>query len=155
MADRRRTRSAKQDVLKEEGVLNPHPDAVTDPLFTERGFFDPSDLVQVKYEMLRRVDQDGASVTSASRAFGLSRPTFYESRRAYEGGGLLGLVPAKRGPRGPRKLTDEVMDFVEATIDDRGPTGARELAHAIQEHFGLEVHPRSIERALARRKRGV
>jgi hypothetical protein len=40
--------------------LNPSPERVTDELFQE--FFDPRDLVQVKYEMLRRVQTEGQPV---------------------------------------------------------------------------------------------
>jgi len=145
----------KRAALKQDGVLNPHPDDVIDPLFVEREFFDARDLVQVKYEMLRRVEQDGDSVTAASKAFGFSRPTFYEARRAFDHGGLLGLLPAKRGPRGPRKLTHEVMAFVENLLDEQRALGTPAIARAVEERFGLSVHPRSIERALARRKRGL
>lgn len=155
MIHRRPGRDAKQEALKQEGVHNPHPEAVTDPLFIERDFFDARDLVQVKYEMLRRAERDGASITETSRAFGVSRPTFYETRRAFERGGLLGLVPAKRGPQKAHKLADDVMVFVESILEERGPTNATDLARAIWEKFGLKVHPRSVERALARRKKGA
>ncbi len=33
------------------------------------------------------------------------------------------------------------------------PIHARALAHEIKEEFGLAIHPRSIERALARKKK--
>jgi hypothetical protein len=35
----------------------------------------PRDLVQVKYEMLRRVRVDGHSVSQSATGFGLSRPS--------------------------------------------------------------------------------
>jgi hypothetical protein len=50
-------------------------------LFQTADFFDPQDLLQVKYEMLRHVDVDKAPVTEAAAAFGLSRPAFYQARR--------------------------------------------------------------------------
>jgi hypothetical protein len=53
---------AKTQALRQQGVLNPRPDAVTDPLFQSGDFFDPQDMVQVKYEMLRHVEVDKASV---------------------------------------------------------------------------------------------
>src|SRR5208283_4501845 len=49
--DRKRS---KTDALAEDGTLNPAPEKVRDPKFQEDGFFDPRDIVQVKYEMLRR-----------------------------------------------------------------------------------------------------
>ena len=38
---------SKRDALRRHGRLNPHPDAVTDPLFQTGDFFDSDDLVQV------------------------------------------------------------------------------------------------------------
>ena len=64
-----RRNAAKIQTLRQYGVLNPHPEAVTDPLFQTADFFDPQDLLQVKYEMLRRVDIDKAPVTEAAAAF--------------------------------------------------------------------------------------
>ena len=51
--------SAKLDTLRQTGTLHPHPQAVTDPLFQDQPFFDARDLMQVKYEMLRKVEVDG------------------------------------------------------------------------------------------------
>src|SRR5713101_1882440 len=61
-------------------------------------FFDPHDLLQVKYEMLRRVRRDAVTVSQAARLFGFSRPSFYHARDAFTRGGLGALVPQKRGP---------------------------------------------------------
>lgn len=55
MPDRIEHKRSKASVLAEEGTLNPAPEKVSDPKFQEDGFFDPRDIVQVKYEMLRRV----------------------------------------------------------------------------------------------------
>ena len=49
------SKQAKVKALLEEGTLNPAPEKVQDPKFHENEFFDPRDIVQVKYEMLRRV----------------------------------------------------------------------------------------------------
>src|SRR5215813_15557059 len=98
--------------LQEHASLNPRPQAVTDPLFRENNFFDPRDLVQVKYEMLRRVRVEGISVKQASSDFGFSRPSFYQAQSAFEREGLPGLVPRKRGPHQAHKLTGEVLAFL-------------------------------------------
>ena len=71
---------SKGESLRHQGVLNPHPQKVADPLFLRGEFFDPRDLVQVKYEMLRRVRVEGASVTEVTLAFGFSRPVFYQAQ---------------------------------------------------------------------------
>src|ERR1700757_224830 len=106
----------KQRSLEESGTANPHAQDVRDPAFTDSDFFDPRDLVQVRYEMLRRVQTEGQSVAKASALFGVSRPTFYKAKSAFDRAGLVGLLPAKRGPRGPHKVTPEVARFIEETV---------------------------------------
>jgi hypothetical protein len=59
----------KSTALKNDAVLNPHPDAVTDALFQSNAFFDARDLVQVKYEMLRRARAEGMPKADAAQAF--------------------------------------------------------------------------------------
>ena len=143
----------KQQSLHEQGVLHRRASAVTDELFEQLDFFDPRDLLQVKYEMLRRVETDGYSVSAATAAFGLSRPSFYEARAAWQREGLAGLFPRKRGPHGGHKLTEEVVAFVRSlSRGDTSPTPP-ELAAQVEAHFGVRVHPRSIERALQRAKK--
>jgi hypothetical protein len=45
---------SKQQTLRANGTLNPHPDKIRDSLFLRDDFFDACDLLQVKYEMVRR-----------------------------------------------------------------------------------------------------
>jgi len=143
----------KARVLWEHGVLNAKPDEVRDERFRSSEFFDPRDLVQVKYEMLRRVRTEGATVTEAVEAFGFSRPTFYYARQAVDEEGLVGLVPRKSGPKKPHKLTEEVMAFVEERRVEEPGVSSGDLAVYVENRFGLRVHRRSIERALTRRKK--
>jgi transposase len=147
------TKPDKQQQLRTSGTLNRNPQRVTDPLFSQHAFFDARDLVQIKYEMLRRVVHDGHSITEAAAAFGFSRPAFYKARRALEECGLAGLVPAKTGPHGAHKLNDEVMAFVLAARERDPKLRSRDLVERIAVQFGLSVHPRSVERALARKKK--
>src|SRR5260370_29662743 len=95
----------KLRALKDSGTANPHAQDVQDPAFTDSDFFDPRDLVQVRYEMLRRVRIEGEPIADAAAGFGVSRPTFYKAQTAFERAGLAGLLPAKRGPHGPHKIT--------------------------------------------------
>lgn len=146
----RRKRDPKVEALAESRTLNPRPEAVTDEAFTSSEFFDPRDLVQVKYEMLRRVSQDGMSVSSAAAAFGLSRQTCYQAAAALGKAGLAGLLPGKPGPRGAHKLTGEVVEHLQALAASDPGLRPAELAEALAQQFGIRVHSRSIERALAR-----
>ena len=144
---------AKERALADQGVLNPKPESVSDERFRDEGFFDARDLVQVKYEMVRRVRTEGATVTEAAETFGFSRPTFYQAQRALDEEGLPGLVPKRPGPKRAHKLTDEVMAFVDELREGGSGMNAQTLSQRLAERFGLSVHPRSIERALARREK--
>ena len=152
MPDNVKHKRSKVRALAEDGALNPAPEKVGDPKFQEDGFFDPRDIVQVKYEMLRRVSVDKMSVTEASDEYGVSRPTFYQAKADFEDAGLAGLVPRKRGPRGPHKLRGEVLEFIKAQVVPGEPILARELTDRLRARFGLDVHPRTIERALGVKK---
>ena len=153
MASDSRQRARRQKALTEHGVAHPHPDAVTDALFRDSAFFDPNDLVQVKYEMLRHARQDGVTKAEAAGMFGLSRPTFYQAEVAFERDGIAGLLPQLRGPKSAHKLTPEVMGVIESHHHGGGPMHAREMAKLVHSQLGVKVHPRSIERAIARKKK--
>ena len=144
-------RDPKLESLRAQGTVHPRPQDIADDLFQEHGFFDPRDLVQVKYEMVRRAEVDGRSVTAAAAAFGLSRPSFYEAQRALRRDGLAGLLPKKRGPHGPHKLGVEVVAFVEQEVAKDASLRPAELARRVAARFATTLHPRSIERALHRR----
>ena len=140
----------KADALREAACLNPHPEDVTDPLFAASDFFDPRDLVQVKYEMVRRVRTDGLPVETSASAFGFSRPSFYEAQARLQREGLSGLLPRKRGPRRAHKLGTEAVSFLREQLLEEPGLSSADLAVRLRKHLRLRVHPRSIERALAR-----
>ena len=150
MTARSPRRDGKTEALRAQGALHPHPETVHDPLFGSHEFFDPRDLVQVKYEMLRRVDVDGQSVARTTEAFGCSRPTFYQAHAAFKAQGLPGLVPRKRGPHGAHKLDAVVMAFVHGLRTDDPTVSVPALRAQIRRRFGLAVHRRTLERALRR-----
>jgi hypothetical protein len=139
--------------LREARVLNPRPEAVTDEAFATSEFLDARDLVQVKYEMVRRVRVDGEAVSMAAADFGFSRPSWYAAAEVLDTGGLPGLLPVRPGPRRAHKLTSDIVAFcVDALAEDPSLRPA-ELADRVDDSFGVRVHPRSIERALARSRR--
>jgi len=144
----------KLGALRAHHALNPRAQAVTDLAFTAGPpFFDARDLVQVKYEMLRRVHRDGQTVTAAASSFGFSRPSFYEAQAAWQQAGLPGLLPQRRGPRRAHKLSREVVSVLENARAMDPSLTTSQLVQLVQERFGLAVHRRSIERALARQKK--
>jgi len=140
----------KRQSLLEHGNLHVHPESVTDARFnSEQDFFDPRDLLQVKYEMLRMVLVENEPASHAARDFGFSRVSLYKFLRAFEQQGLAGLLPRKRGPKSGHKITDEVIDFLRTHPD----LDAVSLAELVEERFDRTVHPRTIERALERKKK--
>jgi transposase len=148
-----RRQDPKVEALRAERSLNPRPETVTDEEFCSAEFFDARDVVQVKYEMVRRVRVDGEAVSRSATAFGFSRPSFYEAAAALDTGGLAALVPARPGPRGAHKLTDEVVTFTRRRLELDPSLRSVDLVDAIAERFGIRVHPRSVERALTRSDR--
>jgi transposase len=143
---------AKAQALGKQGALHPNPEVVKDEAFRRGEFFDSRDVVQVRYEMLRRHQVDGHAVTEVSAAFGVSRQAFYTTETAFEGMGISGLLPRRRGPKHAHKCTDEILDFVEQWRFDPSNEG-RDVAKAIRKRFNVSINPRSIERALMRRKK--
>src|SRR5215469_11347649 len=144
------TRDPKSRALQQEGSLHPHPEQVKDELFRTHEFFDPRDLVQVKYEMLRRVETEGLPVNQSAAAFGFSRPSFYQAQDSFQQGGLPALMPQKRGPKQAHKLTADVLAFIRQVRQEDPSLRLAALVSRIRERYGIAVHPRSIERALAR-----
>lgn len=139
--------------LRQRGSLNPHPQKVADPLFATTGFFDARDLVQVKYEMVRRVQVDHQPVSTSATAFGFSRPSFYQAQSRLRSGGLAALVLQKPGPRRRHKLDAEVMTFIQKLRSEDPSLRPPDLIGHILERFGRRVHVRSVERALARQEK--
>ena len=142
---------AKAGVLGQHGALHLHPEHVQDEAFQRNEFFDPRDLVQVRYEMLRRRQVDGQPVTDVAAAFGVSRQAFYVTEAAFAQKGIVGLLPRPRGPQRAHKCTDEILDFVEQWSADSSTRG--DIGEVVRKRFGVAIHPRSLARALARRKK--
>jgi transposase len=140
-------------ILRNQGSINPFPEKVQNPLFLNEAFFDANDIVQVKYELLRHVQIEGVSITEAVKNFGFSRLSFYRILSVFEKLGLVGLIPKKRGPREAHKMTADVLKFINDKIQKPPAMNSIELTKALKDRFGLSVHPRSIERALSRKKK--
>jgi len=151
---RQKPQNPKVAALRQSGTLNSSPESIQDELFLSHPFFDARDLVQVKYEMLRRVEKDGWTISKAARAFGFSRPAFYAAQDDVKCGGLPGLLPSKRGPKGAHKLTDEVLEFVDQLRTQDPDITQDAIIKAIQATFRTKVHRRSLERAQGRRGKG-
>jgi len=146
---------AKLQFLKSRNALHPHPPHVRDALFTGSDFFDPRDLVQVRYEMLRRHRVDGQPIAQVARSFGVSRQLFYLLERAFVSQGIHGLLPRKRGPKHARKCSLQVVQFLSERRGQDPPAPWDELVAEVARRFGIRLHPRTLQRAWSGRKKGA
>ena len=135
--------------LRQSGTLNLRAEKVTERLFQEERFFDPQDMTQVKYEMLRQVQKEAVPIINVAASFGFSRPAFYKAQEDFTREGLAGLISKRRGPKGGHKLTAEVLAFVDQIRAQEPSVRVPELVLQVQKTFAIRVHRRSLERALA------
>ncbi len=91
-----------------------------------------------------------ASDVDIASAFGIHRNTVGRLSRRFEQQGMAGLVPAKRGPKGPSKVTDEVTRIIAEHAQSPG----RELRGRIGRQTGIWLSlPYIYELASSRRPR--
>ena len=145
----------KRKAMQATGTFNPRATQVGHPLFQQSPFFDPEDLLQLKYETLRAVEIERCPIAKAARDFGLSRPTIYEAQTQLQQQGLEGLLPHKRGPKAAHKLTGEILQYVQEQAGAEPEINADELAKRVRQRFAVKLHPRTIQKALSgKAKRG-
>jgi hypothetical protein len=137
--------------LREQRALHRHPENVQDETFESNDFFDRRDLVQVRYEMLRRHRIEGKAISDVAHSFRINRQAFYVTDANFRARGLPGLMPRQRGPRRAHKCTDEILDFVEQWRETA--EGKESVVEAVRRRFSVTINPRSIERAMKRRKK--
>ena len=77
------------------------------------------------------------------------RPNVVAGARSDRTGAPALVMP---GPRGGHKLTEEVLAWAEEQLAARPGLRPAQLPGLIEDAFGVRVHPRSVERALARRR---
>ena len=142
---------SKDDTLKKNGCFNQNHESVSASIFQSDPFFDKKDVVQVKYEMIRAATREEDSITSIADAYGFSRKSYYQINESFKSGGLNALVPKKTGPKGPRKLKPEVLEFVEAYLVVHKNAKAQEISKQLETVKGIKVHPRSIYRYLEKK----
>jgi transposase len=65
-----------------------------------------------KLAAVQLAELTGADKKDIAAAFGTDAATFWRWRQAYAGQGLAGLLPGKRGPKGPSKLTPQVTERI-------------------------------------------
>jgi hypothetical protein len=146
--------SHSRDVDRSPLVQRARP--VRDERFQVGGFFDPADVIQVKYEMLRSHRVEGRPVAEVAVLFGVSRQTVYNVARDFDAYGLVGLSPAKptkkRGPRGGWKYTPEIVTYAARRRRAHRPPSFQELAREVEQRFAVRVNISGLRGVLARRR---
>lgn len=139
------------DFLKREGLLNPKPERVSHPLFEDRAleFFDPYDLPQVRYEMLRAAKVENRAVAKACRQFGFSRERFYQFDKVFMERGYVALVGSSSAGRRPLiALNQEIVSFiVHRKLEDPKVSGDI-LREEIHKRYMVDCSRRTVERVL-------
>ncbi|EQD37079.1 hypothetical protein B2A_11884, partial [mine drainage metagenome] len=79
------------------------------------------------------------------------RNTVMRLERRMERGGMAAVVPAKRGPKGPHKVTPAVLAVVAANSEQ----GRYQITKLIAEQTGVQLHPNHVSRLLRTVRQGV
>ncbi len=147
----------KTEFLRKEGLLNPRPERVTHPLFETNDFFDPLDLPQVRYEMLRAARVDKVSVAEACRLLGLSREYFYRLERKFLGRGYVALLGSPNGRPPLLALNQEILCFIVSRKLEQPQLSGEQLRREILQLHKVDCSRRTVERIIEKmdvQKRG-
>jgi hypothetical protein len=137
---------ADPDLLRRARCLHLTPERVQDERFIEQpDFFDPKDIVQVKYELLRRCEVEGRDVAPTCLEFGFSRTTYYKVQQAFLDGGLPALMGRPRGRLKPIKVTDILRGYLIAEKAKNPKLSAREMVPALEERYHVQLSERMIQ----------
>ena len=138
----------KQDFLNKEGLANRKPERVTHSLFLTSDFFDPLDLPQVKYELLRAARVDNISVTEACKLFGFSREYFYRLERAFMKHGYVSVIGSTMGRRPIIALNQEIVGFIVHRKLEESRLSGESLRKEVLQHYSVDCSRRTVERIL-------
>jgi transposase len=142
----------KKDYLMENGTYNKNHNNVKSPKFLGDYFFDPMDIAQVKYEMLKEVEKNGMTITDATDNYGFSRTSYYNIKEAFSNHGIKGLLPEKPGPKNPHKLTQEVQKRIDEYIAQKPRISSSEITELINQDGVIHINKRTVERYRAKKK---
>ena len=85
-----------------------------------------------------------ASDIELAQAFGCHRNTVARLERRLEQDGMRGVVPGKRGPKGPHKVTPAVLEVVR----ELAHLGCVKVARAVEQRTGVCLSPKHVNRIL-------
>ena len=137
---------ADTNFLQRARCLHLAPEKVHDLRFREEGgFFDPKDIVQVKYELLRSCIVEGSDVASTCVRFGFSRTTYYKVYEAFMKGGIPYLMGRSRGRPQPIKLNELVLGYLIAEKGKNPKLSASEMVPHVMNRYEVQISVRMIQ----------
>ncbi len=137
---------SKKKFLEQEGLLNPKPERVSHPLFETLNFFDPLDLPQIRYEMIRAARVENISVAQTCKLFGFSREYFYKLERAFMARGYVALLGSTMGRRPIIALNQEIVNFIAHRKMEKAGLSGEKLRQEIQSLYKVDCSRRTVER---------
>ena len=138
----------KKKFLEQEGLINPKPERVSHPLFETLNFFDPLDLPQVRYEMIRAARVGNISVSEACKLFGFSREYFYKLERSFMARGYVALLGSTMGRRPIIAINQEVVNFIVHRKIEEPKVSGENLRQEIRRLYNVDCSRRTVERAV-------
>lgn len=136
----------KKKFLEQEGLLNPKPQRVSHPFFETLDFFDPLDLPQVRYEMIRAGRVENISVAESCKLFGFSREYFYKLERTFMARGYVALLGSTMGRRPIIALNQEVVNFIVHRKIEEPKLSGENLRQEIRRLYNVVCSRRTVER---------
>lgn len=144
----------RTDFLVAQGLANSRPERVKSPLFGSLEFFEPLDLPQVRYEMLRAARGGSASVAEACRSFGFSREYFYRLERAFLERGYVALLGSPMGRPPLLALNPQIVNFIVYRKLEDATVSGETLRGEIQDLFKVDCSRRTVERIVEKSRVG-
>ena len=150
MARRRTIPDPKEAALAEARCLNPHPEQVTDPGFLASDFFEPATRCRSSTRWCARSGPAAPRSPRRPRRSATPGPPTTRQQPRWNTPGWTGwYLP---GPHGGHKLTGQILAWAEEQLAADPGLRPAQLPDRIEQAFGVRVHPRSVERALARHR---
>lgn len=140
--------NTKIDFLSSEGLINPKPDRVKHQLFQLNNFFDPNDLPQVRYELIRSARVENYSVSQACRIFGFSREYFYKFERSFMERGFVAMLGSHKGRRPLLALNNEIVNLIIYRKLDNPNLSGEDLRKEILNLYKVDCSRRTVERVI-------
>ena len=147
----------KLDALRQHGILNPHPQRVSARWLPRPTSSTPTIWFRSSTRCFDMRSSDGVTKAEAARPVRLVAAHLLPGRgRVRSATALAGLLPQKRGPQvGAQAHARSDGRYRGAPSRRRPVAGSRAGRASCSNSFGVKVHPRSIERAIARGKKNA